>query len=661
MSEHAATFARFSALRIRLVQRIALMVRDGHHAGLCASGLRTFGTLALIAAVLPAVSFAQPTPGPVNSVTQPAPTTKKPAEGLPSAADAMKAYELVRNAVDESKELATTDSPRFWGVCVELRLTNPVTGVLELVGRGQAFSQPDGFGSERVLRDACDEAVRTMNATIERAGGEVGGVEAWRSLRPAVQISLELFSPLTPITPATAADLVTNLSPGVDGLAISRDTRVEAWSPARLLVSGRTVQEATEIIVPALTGQAADALSEPGALRKTKGLSFMKFQVVHLSQTAPKGTPIFLNRGSRTVERTEIDSPGEIADRTGPAARWLTRWLNTNKPTAQNAASQSLALFALSSHVCRGGARHASADQLASQGVVNELVRLRAEQLLKLDPSPTNAALILGAVQGFSQLQVEYTPEVEAQLKSIGAMCIDSLTQAISVNDEQWATAGKGPAALICWALLREIDLDAALRNKARERLKGIFATTEPSGLVAAMPWGAWAATDWRLRDEPPPAKLREMRSIIADHQLSPLDAGATDADLVGGIVFTTARTPLPSWHSARALAALANMAADERLTPADERARELSRLVLGLRFLAQLQVSREAGWYAPNLSDDLGGFRASPWQLQPGPEPTAMALLTFNETLDAINRLSNPPAQAPSPSTPKAPTSPTP
>ncbi len=637
------------------------MVRDGHHAGLCALGLRTFGTLALIAAVLPAVSFAQPTPAPVNSVTQPAPTMKKPAERLPSAAEAMKAYEIVRNAVDESKDLAIADSPRFWGVCVELRLTNPVTGVLELVGRGQAFSQPDGFGSERVLRDAHDEAVRTMNSTIERAGGEVGGVEAWRSLRPNVQISLELFSPLTPITPATAADLVANLSPGVDGLAISRDTRVEAWSPARLLVNGRTVQEAMEIIVPALTGQAADALAEPGALRKSKGLSFMKFQVVHLAQTAPKGTPIFLNRGSRTVERTEIDSPGEIADRTAPAARWLTRWLNTNKPSAQNAASQSLALLALSGHVRRGGAKHAADEQHAAQGEVRTLLLSRAETILKLDPSPTNAALILGAVQNFRGLPIEKSPEHEAQHKAIETACVNALSQAISISDEQWANVGKGPAALTCWALLREIDMDPTLKGKARERLKNIFASTEPSGLVAAMPWGAWAATHSGLRDEPPPAKLREMRSIIADHQLSPLDAGATDADLVGGIVFTTARTPLPSWHSARALAALANMAADERLTPADERARELSRLVLGLRFLAQLQVSREAGWYAPNLSDDLGGFRASPWQFQPGPEPTAMALLTFNETLDAIDRLTKSPAQAPAQPSPKPTATPAP
>lgn len=638
------------------------MVRDGHHAGFGALGLRTFGTLAVIAFVLPAMSFAQTTPASVNSVTQSAKTSNKPADGMPSAADAMKAYELVRIAVDGSKELATTDSPRLWGVCVELRLTNPVTGVLELVGRGQAFSQPDGFGSERVLRDACDEAVRTMNSTIERAGGEVGGVEAWRSLRPATQISLELFSPLTPITPATAADLVTNLSPGVDGLAISRDTRVEAWSPARLLVSGRTVQEATEIIVPALTGQAADALSEPSALRKAKGLSFMKFQVVHLAQTAPKGTPIFLNRGSRTVERTEIDSPSEIADRTIPAARWLTRWLNTNKPTAQNAASQSLALFALSSHVCRGGAKHASDEQRAAQSEVRRLLLDRAETILTLDPSPANAALLLASSQQFGRLQalVMNSPNGDP-MKELRERCLVALTPALSVSDEQWANVPKGMAALICWVMLQESNLDEQLTLRARERLKGIFASTEPSGLVAAMPWGAWAATNSSLRDEPPPAKLREMRSIIADHQLSPLDAGATDADLVGGIVFTTARTPLPSWHSARALAALANMAADERLTPADERARELSRLVLGLRFLSQLQVSREAGWYAPNLSDDLGGFRASPWQLQPGPEPTAMALLTFNETLDAIDRLTKSPAQAPAQPSPKPTTTPAP
>lgn len=646
------------------------MLRDGHHVASSTTAPRSrraflprahFQTLlALSAFSLPPLSFAQPSLTTVGGVTQPA-AARKPAEGLPSASDSMKAYEFVRRAVDESKEIAVSESPRFWGACVELRLTNPVTGVLELVGRGQAFSQPDGFGSERVLREACDEAIRTMKSTIERAGAEVGGVAAWRSLRPSVQISLELFSPLTPITPATATDLVTNLSPGIDGLAISRDTRVESWSPARLLTTGRTVQEAMEIIVPALTGQAADALAEPGALRKTKGLSFMKFQAVHLAQTAPKGQPIFLNRGSRTVERTEVDSPSEIAERTAPAARWLTRWLNTNKPSAQNAASQSLALFALSNHVCRGGAKHASDEQRASQGTVSELVQLRAEQLLKLDPSPTNTALILGAVQQFRGLQIENSPEREASFKAIETGCLNALSRAISISDEQWATVGKGPAALTCWALLRERDLEPSLSIKARERLKSIFASTEPGGLVAAMPWAASAATNRNLRDEPPPAKLREMRSIITDHQLSPLDAGATDADLVGGILFTTGRTPLPSWHSARALAALATMAADDRLTPADERARELSRLVLGLRFLAQLQVSREAGWYSPNLSDDLGGFRASPWQLQPGPEPTAMALLTFNETLDAIERLSKAPAQAPSLPSPKAPTSPAP
>src|SRR5262245_52519008 len=100
------------------------------------------------------------------------------------------------------------------------------------------------------------------------------------------------------------------------------------------------------------------------------------------------------------------------------------------------------------------------------------------------------------------------------------------------------------------------------------------------------MPWHAEAELLLARGDEtiPAAAAQRDMRDQVWQHQLSDVDAGTDGQDLVGGIVFTAATNPLPTWTTAKPLAFLAQTLADERLTERDKRLIQLARQLAGLR-----------------------------------------------------------------------------
>ncbi len=149
-------------------------------------------------------------------------------------------------------------------------------------------------------------------------------------------------------------------------------------------------------------------------------------------------------------------------------------------------------------------------------------------------------------------------------------------------------------------------------------------------------PWIVWAARE--LGDGAPlgAAALREGRDLIWEHQLSRSDAGAENADLVGGIVFTGTNQPLPSAQSARAAAMAAAMLGDPALTPEGERPRELARLLPTLRFLRQLSAGEAESRLYPNPERASGAVRLALWDQRQPPEATAMTLIAVTETVRA-------------------------
>jgi hypothetical protein len=167
------------------------------------------------------------------------------------------------------------------------------------------------------------------------------------------------------------------------------------------------------------------------------------------------------------------------------------------------------------------------------------------------------------------------------------------------------------------------------------------------------MPW--LGSAELRLaelkgqRDVPAAVALRQMRKMMWEHQVGPMDDSAMESkggglDAVGGIVFSArvAGSPgRPTWNTARPLAFTATMLGDPRLTDTAERNLELARVLAGLRFLRQLEADDFTAWMYPNRSRSRGGVRIAQWDQRMPPDASAMSLLAVCETIKYLDRAS--------------------
>ncbi|MBL8991143.1 MAG: hypothetical protein JNJ48_06135, partial [Phycisphaerae bacterium] len=197
-------------------------------------------------------------------------------------------------------------------------------------------------------------------------------------------------------------------------------------------------------------------------------------------------------------------------------------------------------------------------------------------------------------------------------------------------------------------------ELSRRLDERARPAIRRAFRDTQPANLFSLMPFLAWAeieASATAGADVPAAGALRQMRSTFWRAQLSGADAGPDRQDAVGGVLFTTAPGTLPTWNTARPLAATATMLADARLTEPGERSVEVVRILSALRFLNQQTADDSIGWMAPSPALSIGGVRAAPWDARMPVSATAMTLLSVVETVRALDAL------VPNPASPAPPT----
>ena len=94
--------------------------------------------------------------------------------------------------------------------------------------------------------------------------------------------------------------------------------------------------------------------------------------------------------------------------------------------------------------------------------------------------------------------------------------------------------------------------------------------------------------------------------------------------DLLGGIVFTAARNPLPTWQAARPVAFAATMLADPRLTPPAQVSEQTAALMRSLRFLMQLTADDAGLHMFRDRERALGGVREAPWNQRMPLQPVA-------------------------------------
>ncbi|CAN5699552.1 hypothetical protein BH11PLA1_BH11PLA1_03720 [soil metagenome] len=602
-------------------------------------------SLALFSALFTFLTLTQPTratPAPTPPPDSPSffptlpPKTSSPdprnpikrttvGESLPSAAIALSSFADLRRWLDAGAvdEHALCDA--LAGVCVEVRFG------AEVVGRGTAFASLDGAGAQETLKRAARTAFAQTRKNLDISAGNSGQpAQRLATLGPNLLLSLELAGPLTPISPATGAELDAMISPGMEGFALAKADRVEGIFPARLLLGAERPGAALQTLVAAFTNDAAQALVEPPDLAK-RGVTLLRLRALHLAQSGPNTLPNFIHRGQRVVDIAEVDTRAKLAEFAGRMQSFLLARVN------DRAAKTPLPTYALATYALA----HARTPDTDLSGARDFLRAQLAAQPQDDLADPTLAAMSWLALHPYTPHSLVF---VGHPLPPPDDM-LAALEKSVSAADAAPATAKLSPsrAALLNFAVVNlvgarsiEGSIASTQRAAALARTSTLIAATPAADLVSTMPWLALTARDI----EPDfPAPLREMRSLIWDHQITPADAGPDEADLIGGIVFTRGRTPLPTWQSARALAGIAVLLADERATPAAERSAHLVKLLAGIRFLRQLECDDSAAW-ALDPTLNRGGIRPAPWELRPTIEATAMSLIAVDELIKALDAL---------------------
>lgn len=567
-------------------------------------------------------------------LVEPSARAQAPLTDLPSAADTMSAYRAVDAWVREGgapSDAQPIDPPGTEGASITLRLGGQV------IGRGASMSK-GGDAIWSAARQAWVQAVETLPVEHDALRAE-----RVKEVLPRVTIDLELAGRLTPLLGETEAAIGAQVSPGIEGLAARVGERMEALFPGMMLSTNTTPEEAVRI--------AAGKLGLPPLplrdLATKHRLTLYRFPARHLAQTKPLAEPVFLYRGGRVVGAGEItglalrqasaaiarhlmshDWPG--AERHGMTGDYLPL-VDRFQPMIAPPLEQGAVALALTRFASVPGMARADADKALrfASRILTQLAQVTPDET---DPlaDPLAAAMWLAAFStdpsGKAAVPVEFAESARRQVLT----CWEGGNWSVKAPP-----AGRG---LIAYALA----LDAADESPevASAMVRTLFRDTDRSRLVSEMPWLGWAELATTGPDQPVPATdaLLEMRRTLWDFQLSSRDLGQNEADMLGGIVFTRGRNPIPTWHTLRPLAFVATMLGDRRLTPDPDVVPELAHLRPSLRFAIQLQLEETLGHMAREPARGTGGVRPALWDQTASLEASSMALLTLCETLHAMD-----------------------
>lgn len=592
----------------------------------------------------------------------------------PTADDAMLAYRTMRLWLDGwavPPAPGPAELPSAEGASVTLRFDGQVIGRASELAIGPADDR--GRIIYRALVAAYGEADR--RAPIEH---DALREQKLRTLGSRVMLAVELAGPLTPVEPVRAQDLDALLAPGLDGLAVRLGNRTEAMFPGTMLATNTAPSEAVRALVARLTEQPSAALSEPKDLIR-QGMKFFKFRSTLLAQAEPGASPVFLQRGQRAVPLADVSARAGLVHYADALARHLESrryagaeplgmhgtylpWRNQYQPLIAEPHEQALAALALT----RYGA-YAAADpdlanraRVAAAGLLRDLHAVDPSESSPYDDAPASALILatLGWHRGDAAVPAaDMARAARARLRAafdpgngFDASVPPAAWGVIALGEVYGASfdVAPGPNA--------RTDLNRALDERARPAIRRAFRDTQPTNLFSLMPFLAWAeieASATADADVPAAGALRQMRSTLWRAQLSAADAGPDRQDAVGGVLFTTAPGTLPTWNTARPLAAAATMLGDGRLTEPGERAGEVVRILGALRFLNQQTADDSIGWMAPSPALSVGGVRAAPWDARMPVSATAMTLLSVVETIRALDALAPAPPRAASPEEP--------
>ncbi len=526
-------------------------------------------------------------------------------------------------------------------------------------GRGAAAS-PDP--SPTLVWDATNQAIigASGKLTSERDAMWEASI---KQLTRRVTITLEISDRLVPVSANELELPGFGYTPGIMGVAVRRGERTEAMGTESMLMRETDMARSAVALANAVSDRGDAVLQSPAELAGA-GYSFYRFEPLVLAQPAPGLAPVFTDRGGRVVEASAI-TVGSIGALAGHIAEHLMgrRWAGvehfgltgTLDPVTGTAESESASPFeqAISAYaLLRFGGDGADDSQrraaAAGREILADLAIVEPGEQSPWD-SPTGACMTVIALAELPLDLILGDDELDA-LRQKSLAELDTLYSESAGFAQSLPVPARGLAAhaLVCSARLDPTDR----AGLARSAIGRVFVETPPSGLPAQMPFLAWAQLE-RAGDEgeiPTRVLLERMRELVWEHQLRRADLGWSDRDLAGGIVFTSAKAPLPSWVMMRPLAALAAMAGDERLTPgtvtSGDVPLQITRLIDSIRFVRQLTAEGEIMHLYASVEAAQWGVRMALWDQRMPVEVDAMALLVLTETresFDAILRRSAP------------------
>lgn len=565
---------------------------------------------------------------------------------LPSASETMAAYQAVEQWIRDwrpPEQARTVDPTGAVGASVTLRLGG------RIVGR-ETVMERNGENVWRAARGAWIEANQRIPVARDALRRE-----RLKSHASSIAIDVQIAGAMTPLSGDSYAEATAEVAPGVQGVAARKGDRVEAVFPGAMLSSNMTpakgvMSAAGELDLPAV---------DLATLKEKHGLIVYRFEVQHLAQPEAGEPPTFLFRGGKVKSLSSVDAAAIRAFGDGVmeylrAHRWPENQpfglLGTYKPWLAEHAEpmiapprdQALAAFALAKWARLRGERTQAGAQAAqtAERTLEELARVVEGEEKVVDDAPASALVVLARRQLRAASRGPAESSRKEAIAELHRRCVERI---VKPTDQQKKIDTRLPPparALIAHALAATPRLEA--QRKAQEQVDSLLAETPPGEIVSLMPWIGWAQLTLAGEDGSIPAAvaLRDFRSVLWEHQLTPADAGEDQPDLVGGIVFTQGRTSLPTWQSTRPLAFAAAMLGEPRLTDPDEQNAELSRLMRSMRFVMQLAVDRAVAHMFPNRGKALGGVRLALWDQRQSVEAQAMGLLCAAETLHSVQRL---------------------
>ncbi len=523
-----------------------------------------------------------------------------------------------------------------------------------IVGRGVDIVPAGGSG----VRSLVLAAGQAMSEADSRLPIERDALfeEHVRAAAERITISLELAGPMVPITPAEWTDAALGLAPGIDGVAARIGERSAAIFPGAMLVSGMDPGRALAAAVSKATGDPTLILKRPSELSTEVGAVYYRFRATHLAQPRPDKGPLFLHRAGHVVETRDLTEAELRRWADGLAQNLMGRqWPGVEKYGLQGAydpvkgvyetpfagpAEQAAAALALVEYAGTPGVDPGAAERARefAAGVLSALGSVESGEIDAVSV-PAARAMAWVAISELTRAHPEAATALTPDLRAFFERCDGGFQEALG--------EGRGvEGALGTWALARRCAARRERLEGVEARLRSTYADTPPGQLAAVMPWLGWAELAWAqigpdgqngAAPIPAAVALREMRTQVWSHQLRHEDLPWDQRDLAGGIVFTAARNPLPTWQSVRPLSFIATMLGDLRLTDASEAPGELARLLASLRFLRQLSAGEAEGYAYADPRRAMWGVRASLWDHRQPVEATAMTLMTVCETLRSL------------------------